>query len=212
MNARSAALVHLDSADYRALSAHAQTLESDGHGEKVLRLADGTYLKLFRRKHLISSAIWSPYALRFAKACHILATYGIPCPDILKVYRIPAVARDAVHYTPLPGHTLRQLLRQGLQEVEAVRLRRQFGALVARLHAHGIYFRSLHLGNVVLTPQDTLGLIDLADIRFYRRALNRFQRRRNFKHLLRYPEEARWLHQTEDFLAAYRAESDTQGV
>ena len=213
MSSHGAALVHLDSTGYHSLIAHAQTLESDAHGAKVLRLTDGSYLKLFRRKHLISSAIWSPYALRFAKACRILAAYDIPCPGILQVYRVPEVARDAVHYTPLPGHTLRQLIQQGLEEAEAIRLRRAFGALVARLHARGVYFRSLHLGNVVLTPQGTLGLIDLADIRFYRRALNRFQCQRNFKHLQRYPEEAQWLRQTGDFIAAYRAaERDAQQV
>jgi len=47
---------------YRSLRADAQVIEADGHGEKVLRLADGTFVKLFRRKRLISSALFYPYA------------------------------------------------------------------------------------------------------------------------------------------------------
>jgi hypothetical protein len=38
---------------YLALRADATVLERDLHGEKVLQLADGSYLKLFRRKRLI---------------------------------------------------------------------------------------------------------------------------------------------------------------
>lgn len=39
----------VESQDFLALKAGAEVLEADPHGEKVLRLADGTILKLFRR-------------------------------------------------------------------------------------------------------------------------------------------------------------------
>jgi phage gp46-like protein len=57
---------------YLALRADATVLERDLHGDKVLQLADGSYLKLFRRKRLISSAAWYPYAQRFADNALIL--------------------------------------------------------------------------------------------------------------------------------------------
>ncbi|MDR1367117.1 MAG: phosphotransferase [Candidatus Accumulibacter sp.] len=183
----------------------AQIIEADAHGTKVLLLPDGSYLKFFRRKRLFSSALWSPYAQRFADNCRALATHRIPCPEVIALYRITSIARDAVHYYPLPGQTLRSLLQQGIDEAEAVRLRRQLGNFVARLHILGIYFRSLHLGNIVRTPQDALGLIDLADIRIHRRGLDRFHRQRNLKHLSRYPEEAQWLSAQGDFSVAYHA-------
>ena len=64
---------------------------------------------------------------------------------------------------------------------------------IARLHERGVYFRSLHLGNVVQTPQGELGLIDIADMKTQRRALGRTQRKRNFAHMLRYAEDRQWL-------------------
>ncbi|MCF5632082.1 toluene tolerance protein, partial [Pseudomonas syringae] len=100
----------LDHTAYLDLREGAEVLESDRNGDKVLRLSNGTMLKLFRRKRLLSSAIWAPYAQRFADNCQALHARGIDCPKVLQVYRIPGIERDAVHYDPLPGHTLRQLL------------------------------------------------------------------------------------------------------
>jgi tRNA A-37 threonylcarbamoyl transferase component Bud32 len=196
-------LIRIDQACFQTLTSGARVIEADAHGDKVLLLPDGNYLKLFRRKRLLSSALWSPYAQRFADNCRMLADHRIPCPEVIALYRIASIARDAVLYRPLPGQTLRRLLRQGIDEAEAACLRRQLGDFVARLHAFGIYFRSLHLGNIVRTPQGMLGLIDLTDIRVHRHGLGYFRRRRNLRHLLRYPEEAHWLVARGDFSAGY---------
>ncbi|MDR1461845.1 MAG: lipopolysaccharide kinase InaA family protein [Azoarcus sp.] len=198
-------MIRIDTPCFQALTAGAEVVERDSYGAKVLLLPDQSYFKLFRRKRLLSSALWRPYAQRFADACRVLAERRIPCPEVIALYRIPSIERDAVHYLPLPGQTLRQMLEQGMGEADAAQLRRQLGAFVARLHAAGIYFRSLHLGNIVLTQQKTLGLIDLADMRAYRRGLGRILRHRNLRHMLRYPEEAGWLAGNGEFLAAYRA-------
>lgn len=50
----------IDHSTYEALRKGAHVLEADGSGDKVLRLADGRMLKLFRRKRLLSSALFSP--------------------------------------------------------------------------------------------------------------------------------------------------------
>ncbi|WP_347903570.1 toluene tolerance protein [Pseudomonas purpurea] len=177
----------LDHAVYLNMREGADVLEADGKGDKVLRLADGSMLKLFRRKRLLTSALWAPYARRFADNCQVLRERGIECPSVRQVYRIPSIKRDAVHYDPLPGRTLRQLLGTDAS------LRAQLGEFMARLHEDGIYFRSAHLGNVVLTPENTLGLIDIADLRAYRKPLRKGLRLRNFKHMLRYREDRAWL-------------------
>ena len=52
----------IDYQTYMVLREGAEVLEVDHCGEKVLRLRDGNILKLFRRKRLISSALWYPYA------------------------------------------------------------------------------------------------------------------------------------------------------
>jgi tRNA A-37 threonylcarbamoyl transferase component Bud32 len=185
---------------YQSLRAGAQVLEADQHGDKVLRLADGNFLKLFRRKRLISSAAIYPYAQRFADNAEALQRLRVPCPQIIGVYRIADISRDAVHYHPLPGLTLRQLI--GADD-EPCDLRERLGALIAELHGQGVYFRSLHLGNVVQTPEGTLGLIDISDMKVQRRALSRTQRKRNFSHMLRYADDRQWLMRDQRVIDAY---------
>jgi hypothetical protein len=68
-----------------------------------------------------------------------------------------------------------------------------FTDFVIRLHSLGIYFRSLHLGNVVVTPAGELGLIDFSDLRIYRRPLPMFMRRRNLRRMLEIPDERGWI-------------------
>ncbi|WP_349971880.1 phosphotransferase [Pseudomonas caspiana] len=180
----------LDHAHYLALVEGAEVLEADYSGDKVLRLTDGSMLKLFRRKRLISSAAWYPYAQRFADNCITLAQRAVPCPKVLSVFRIAEIQRDAVHYAPLDGKTLRQVLNEPTSDDE---LRTELGRFIAELHEKGIYFRSAHLGNVILTPQGTLGLIDIADMKTFRGPLRKSLRLRNFKHMLRYTEDRAWL-------------------
>ncbi|MCK6382838.1 MAG: lipopolysaccharide kinase InaA family protein [Rhodocyclaceae bacterium] len=199
---RHASLQILEHDDYLALRAGARVLERDRYGEKVLALADGSYLKLFRRKRLISSAAWYPYAQRFADNAQALAEREIPCPEVTGLYRIPSLRRDAVRYRPLEGQTLRQLVRSG---TDIAALRERLGRFVAELHEAGVYFRSLHLGNIVLTPAGALGLIDIADLRAGPRALPAHRRRRNLQHMLRDGNDRAWLQADTAFDAAYRS-------
>ncbi|MDX1375377.1 MAG: hypothetical protein R3357_07450 [Burkholderiales bacterium] len=189
--------------DYLALRAGARVLAQDRFGDKVLALADGTILKLFRRKRLISSAAWYPYAQRFADNARTLAALRIPCPEVTGVYRLPSVRREAVRYRPLEGETLRALARAG---ADAPELRARLAGFVAGLHASGVYFRSLHLGNIVLTPCGALGLIDVADLRVARRPLSAARRQRNLRHLVRIAEDRAWIRPAGDatFDEAYR--------
>ena len=180
----------LDIETYLKLRQGAEVVEADSHGDKVLLMPDGNYLKLFRRKRLFSSALLWPYAQRFADNTKSLQRKGIPCPTIIAVDRIPSIERDAVHYAPLPGQTLRQMIKH---DHGTEGLRRRLGEFVAKLHAKGVYFRSLHLGNVVLTPDNELGLIDIADLKCQRRPLSKQQCMRNFQHMLRYDIDRQWL-------------------
>lgn len=191
----------LDLPRYTMLREGAEVLEADRSGDKVLRLGDGTVFKLFRRKRLLTSAALYPYAVRFADNCALLAKRGIPCPQVLSVYRIKPLASHAVHYEPLPGITLREALKKSANP-EA--LRKQLGHFLATLHDKGIYFRSAHLGNIILTPDNQLGLIDCADLRAYKRPLRRDLRVRNFKHVLRLEQDrALLLDGGTGFLDAY---------
>jgi len=183
----------LEHDDYLAMRAGATVLEADSFGEKVLRLTDGTVLKLFRRKRLFSSAAWYPYAQRFADNAAALDRLGIPVPQIIDVVRIPSLARDAVHYHPLGGRTLREICRGGIEKDQETELRAAFTRFVIHLHDCGVYFRSLHLGNVVYMPDHQLGLIDIADVRIRASGLSKYQRARNLRRLLGIVGECHWV-------------------
>jgi len=177
--------------EYITLREGAEVIESDAHGDKVLLLIDGTYLKLFRRKRLISTALIFPYGQRFAKNATKLALLDIPSVSIIELYQIPSAQRTAVHYNPLTGTTLREL-PNGIDEALAGKL----GTFIRCLHDKGIYFRSLHLGNIVLTPENQLGLIDISDMKFLNNPLSLKLRQRNFKHSARYPNDRDILKRT----------------
>jgi O-antigen ligase/tRNA A-37 threonylcarbamoyl transferase component Bud32 len=174
------------------LCANAQVIEEDGLGPKVLRLLDGSFLKLFRGRRWYTSGSFNPYSERFAVNSEQLRNLGIPAPPILDLYRL-ADGSSAVHYSPLPGNTLRQVL-QGIT-APAVRqaLVERFGKFMAQLHEQGVYFRSLHLGNVLVLEDGEFGLIDVADLRIYPSSLSLFLRQRNLRHMQRYTVDRRWL-------------------
>lgn len=183
----------IDHQTYMVMREGAEVLEADHYGDKVLRLSDGTFLKLFRRKRLLSSAAWYPYAQRFVDNAVGLQRIGVPVPAIIDVVRIPSISRDAVHYHPLEGETFRSLARQDLDEETKARLKNLFVDFVCALHDKGVYFRSLHLGNVVLLPDGRIGLIDIADLRLFVRPLRRMMRQRNMRHMQRNVDEREWI-------------------
>jgi len=164
---------------------HAQVLEQDSHGEKVLYLADGTFLKLFRRKSWLSKTAFYPPAKRFADNAVALQNLGIPCPRVIQLYRLSGPYRSVVHYHPLPGETLRQLLHRKM-DLNQLELFARLAEFITHLHDSGVYFRSLHMGNIILTPDNEFGLIDISDMRCLGRPLSRRMRDRNYQHLLRY--------------------------
>ena len=184
---------HIEHQAYLALKAGAEVLEADAHGETVLRLSDGTILKLFRRKRFFTSAALYPYALRFARNAERLRDKQIPVPRVIATARIPSIERDAVHYQALEGVTLRQLLRQGIAPEIEPAMKKSFTEFIVHLHAQGIYFRSLHLGNVVLTPQGSFGLIDFSDLRLLPCSLPLFMRRRNIQRMLGIAGDRDWV-------------------
>lgn len=174
--------------EFEAWKKGAKIIEKDGHGEKVLQLVDGTFLKLFRRKTWLSKTAFYPPAKRFADNAEELHKLGIPCPQVLDLYQLSAPYRSVVHYQPLEGTTLRQLLNQK-PSIGQIELFSALAGFITHLHELGVYFRSLHLGNIVRTPQGTLGLIDISDMRCLGKPLSKGMRSRNYQHLLRYEED-----------------------
>lgn len=179
---------------FDALRNGADVIEEDGLGPKVLRLKDGSFLKLFRARRWYTSGGFNPYSERFVSNSVQLRQLRIASPSILDLYTL-ADGSSAVRYQPLPGYTLRQAL-QSLDSSLRESLIERFGKFLAQLHERGVYFRSLHLGNVLLMDDGEFGLIDVADMRLYPSALRNTLRQRNLKHMQRYPQDRSWLFET----------------
>jgi len=173
--------------DLQQLTHNALVLEADSLGPKVLRLEDGQFLKIFRRKRWLTSALLRPYSRRFINNAKRLQSLGIATLNARTLYELPDKSISAVLYTPLPGTSLAQLAEQ--PDFSWVPILPELIRFVRELHRKGIYFRSLHLGNIVLTPQGSLGLIDIADMRFLGRPLPKHLIRRNLAHFNRYLQQ-----------------------
>lgn len=168
----------------------ATVLEQDSHGPKVLRLADASLLKIFRsRQHPILAKLF-PQACRFTKHANHLEKLGVHAPKVQEVFWIdPAQGISACRYTPLEGLTLEQLYHHKPEALKA--LIPELAHYILQLHRKGIYFRSLHLGNILHHPEQGFGLIDFLDIRFRFLPLGSWQVRRNFAHLKNYLQRRR---------------------
>ncbi len=92
------------------------------------------------------------------------------------------------------GTTLRDL-HQGATDYPND-LRERFLKFVDCIQDLGVYFRSIHLGNVVLTPENELGLIDISDMKIFNKPLSKWQRKRNFEHMTRDHRDKEWLSET----------------
>ena len=182
----------LSAAALKTLETHAQIIEEDGLGPKVLRLENGNFLKLFRERRCYTSGSFNPYSERFAVNSERLQAMGIPAPRILDLYQL-ANGSTAVLYQPLPGQTLRQVMQSMGSPAVRQALVERFGKFLALLHDKGVYFRSLHLGNVLLMDDGEFALIDIADLHIYPSPLRIALRQRNLRHMQRYPEDRRWL-------------------
>lgn len=176
--------------DYLNLRKNAKVIEKDSYGDKVLLREDGRFIKLFRRKRFFSSALLYPYAQRFANNAQKLKELGIPCPEVIAVYRVSSIKRDLVYYHPLAGQTVRQVYQSGQANNS---FRDDLMQFIKRVQDAGIYFRSMHLANIIYTPDGKFGLIDFADMKIRKKPLSAAHRERNKKHIYRYQEDANWL-------------------
>ncbi|WP_455230089.1 toluene tolerance protein [Geopseudomonas aromaticivorans] len=167
-----------------------EVLERDGRGPKVLRLTDGRLLKIFRPRRRLWLARLMPQARRFAANAELLQARQVRAPHVGECFWLDrALAVSACLYQPLPGVSLDRLYHQSREEFDA--LLPELAAFIHSLHQRGIYFRSLHLGNVLRLPDGGFGLIDFLDLRCKRGPLSPRLVRRNLRHLQGYLQRSK---------------------
>jgi len=168
--------------DYLALRQGAKVLEQDLYGEKVLLLNNNKIMKLFRVKRIWSSSVFYPYSVRFSQNAKKLQQLGIPTIQVEQQFYSWHLRRYGIIYPLLEGEAIAEHLAQ-----QDPQLYLKLAQFIAHLHNLGIYFRSLHPGNILLLKNGEMGLIDIADMRFKKR-LSHSECKRNFWHFFRYPE------------------------
>ena len=187
---------------YQQLIKDADIIEKDAFGVKVLDTKKGEMIKLFRRKRLLSTALFKPYAVRFVDNSKKIAALDIPTITVNKLFWCSSIKRHLVIYQRLEGEPLRDVLSK--PSSNAKEIFRQLGALIAQLHDKGIYFRSAHLKNILLLTNGEFGLIDISDLMVKSHSLKVKLRQRNFKHILRYREDKTlFKSHLQDFFSSY---------
>jgi hypothetical protein len=192
---------------YKELILKTEVIEKDQFGEKVLRYSDGSYMKIFRLKRFFSSALIYPYWRRFVRNAYGLKRKKIPTIEkIVSIVSIPHLKKTGVLYLPLVGDTLKTVLNENKLTDDLIF---KFGEFVAILHHKGIYFSSLHLGNVVLTKENAFGLIDISDMRIVPFPIPLFTKKANLDYLFRCRQGMKLLSsaQREKFIAGYVKQS-----
>lgn len=174
----------MNNQEFTALTQGAKVLERDRYGVKVCRLSDGRIMKLFRIKRLLSLSFVYPYSVRFLRNAQRLQARGIATVNVDRVFFQPGVRRHGVIYGFLDGKDAGSLIKGS----DAEQVIRQLAGFMALLHEKGVYFRSLHPGNVICLEGGGMGLIDIGDMRFHRGKLTLDERNRNFRHLFRRAE------------------------
>ncbi len=194
--------------EYQRLVDKSVVLEQDRHGLKVLKTDDGLIVKLFRQKRLLSSALFKSYASRFVSNAHTLKKLGVKTVEIEDLLYCKPIKRSLVFYHPIPGETLRDVLKSQASSDDVMS---RFIVFLAGLHDKGVFFRSIHLSNIIVSDSlDNFGLIDFADMKIFSKGLSIDMRLRNFRHLTRYKcdQESIKCFGVERFMDIYFSHSD----
>jgi hypothetical protein len=171
----------ISAVEFEQLRTGARLLERDWRGEKVLLTPDNHIIKLFYPRRRISSARIYPYAYRFWNNARQLREKGIITVHCEQLRHDRQNRRYLITYPLLPGTTLRERLAEVSNSDDYLD---KLATWLVTLHAKGVLFRSIHLGNILVLENGDYGLIDVADMSIRQRPLGLIKRARNFRHLL----------------------------
>ena len=172
-------------AELARLQTSGKTLEQDERGIKVSLLPDGRILKVFWLRGFFTSSRLYSNARSFCRNAQRLQQLDIATVTNCQLFNFVKSTDSAVIYQRLAGDTVRDMLMTG--KFNAI-MAEELGQFISNLHQKGIYFRSLHCGNIVKTASG-FGLIDIADLKVYPWSLWSSTSKRNFNRLMRYQED-----------------------
>ena len=180
----------LPRAAFDDMVASARVLSGNIDGPCVFMLPDDRILKLFRSARGLSSNWLVPYARRFERAAQRLIERGVRTVAVESSFKIQETGHHGVIYRPVPGIEVRQAL---LDPERCESLLSRVAEYFADLHAKGVFFHSMHLGNIIVDSEGRFGLVDVARVGFVRQQLDHGRRARSFKPIFNHPEDQAWL-------------------
>lgn len=141
-------------------------------------------IKIFNVRGYISSGFFNTYASRIIKNSIRLTEHEIPSIEITNELAFQYNKRlSGVSYKYIPGKTYRDLGNKITKEMIT-----DLAKYISIIHKKGIYFRAMHLGNILLHNKK-LFLIDIAKIHFYPWSLFIFTRARAFRRMIKYQDD-----------------------
>ena len=141
-------------------------------------------IKIFNVRGYISSGFFNTYASRIIKNSIKLKDHEISSIEITNELAFQYNNRlSGVSYKYIPGKTYRDLGNKITKEMIT-----DLAKYISIIHKKGIYFRAMHLGNILLHNKK-LFLIDIAKIHFYPWPLFIFTRARAFRRMIKYQDD-----------------------
>ena len=141
-------------------------------------------IKIFNVRGYISSGFFNTYASRIIKISIRLKEHEITSIEITNELAFQYNNRlSGVSYKYIPGKTYRDLGNKITKEMIT-----DLAKYISIIHKKGIYFRAMHLGNILLHNKK-LFLIDIAKIHFYPWPLFIFTRARAFRRMIKYQDD-----------------------
>lgn len=180
--AKSMPMQIISDAQLADLVSSSSLLEGEPHKPKVLLDANGYIYKFFYQpKRKLSSRTLFPPFRQFVRNSQKLLQRNIPTVSICETMTTQDRRFDAIRYQAVEGIEYRNYLEEaGSNEISAI------VNIVAELHQQGVFFRAIHLGNILRQPNGNYALIDISDCWFSFGQLDTFKRARNLAHLLSY--------------------------
>ena len=141
-------------------------------------------IKIFNVRGYISSGFFNTYTSRIIKNSIKLKEHEISSIEITNELAFQYNNRlSGVTYKYIPGKTYRDLGNKITKEMIT-----DLAKYISIIHKKGIYFRAMHLGNILLHNKK-LFLIDIAKIHFYPWPLFIFTRARAFRRMIKYQDD-----------------------
>jgi len=145
-------------------------------------------IKFFYQRKFISTSLLSPQAERFNANSIKLKRIGITAPEVSELIFCPDMSVHVAVYRYLKGTDLRTMCSQNnYQGMD------KLPSYMASLHEKGIFFRAIHLGNILLLNGNELALVDIVDMTVSSSQLSTPRRARNIAHLFKSRKDKKLL-------------------